>query len=55
MSSTTPAKTLLVKNAALLVTMDGQRREIKNGGLFIEDNLIKQVGPSDTLPQPTAR
>lgn len=31
--------------------MDGQRREIKNGGLFIEDNLIKQVGTSDTLPQ----
>jgi hypothetical protein len=41
----------LVKNAALLVTMDGERREIKNGGLFIEGNLIKQVGPSDTLPQ----
>lgn len=51
MSSTNPAKTLLVKNAALLVTMDGERREIKNGGLFIEDNLIKQVGPSETLPQ----
>ncbi len=31
--------------------MDGQRREIKNGGLYIEDNLIKQVGPTDTLPQ----
>ncbi len=51
MSSTNPVKTLLVKNAALLVTMDGERREIKNGGLFIEDNLIRQVGPSDTLPQ----
>lgn len=44
-------KTLLVKNAALLVTMDGERREISNGGLFIEDNLIRQVGPSDTLPE----
>ncbi|QHB27366.1 hydroxydechloroatrazine ethylaminohydrolase [Pseudomonas monteilii] len=51
MSSSTRKKTLLVKNAALLVTMDGERREIKHGGLFIEDNLIKQVGPSDTLPQ----
>ena len=40
------AKTLLVKNAELLVTMDGERREIRRGGLFIEDNLIKQVGPS---------
>lgn len=44
-------KTLLVKNAELLVTMDGERREIKRGGLYIEDNVIKQVGPSDTLPQ----
>jgi len=44
-------KTLLIKNAELLVTMDGQRREIKRGGLYIEDNLIKQVGPSDELPQ----
>ena len=45
------AKTLLVKNAELLVTMDGERREIRRGGLFIEDNLIKQVGPSESLPQ----
>ncbi|MBM7060749.1 8-oxoguanine deaminase [Pseudomonas sp. UL073] len=45
------AKTLLVKNADLLVTMDGGRREIKEGGLYIEDNLIKQVGPSHELPQ----
>ncbi|MDX2310629.1 8-oxoguanine deaminase [Pseudomonas sp. On1] len=44
-------KTLLVKNAELLVTMDGQRREIKRGGLYIEDNVIRQVGPSETLPQ----
>ena len=45
------AKTLLVKNAELLVTMDGERREIRRGGLFIEDNLIKQVGPGESLPQ----
>ncbi|UVE16312.1 8-oxoguanine deaminase [Pseudomonas sp. LS44] len=44
-------KTMLVKNADLLVTMDGGRREIKQGGLYIEDNLIKQVGPSAELPQ----
>lgn len=44
-------KTLLIKNAELLVTMDGERREIKRGGVYIEDNLIKQVGPSDELPQ----
>src|SRR5262245_41201843 len=45
------AKTLLIKNADLLVTMDGQRREIRQGGMFIEDNRIKQVGPSSELPQ----
>ena len=44
-------KTLLIKNAELLVTMDGERREIRRGGVYIEDNLIKQVGPSDELPQ----
>lgn len=43
-------KTLLVKNADLLVTMDGQRREITQGGLYVEDNLIVQVGPSAELP-----
>ena len=42
--------TLLIKNAALLVTMDGQRREIPDGGLFIRDGFIEQVGPSFELP-----
>lgn len=45
--------TLLVKNTAVLVTMDEQRREIVNGGLFIRDHVIEQVGPTDQLP-PTA-
>jgi cytosine/adenosine deaminase-related metal-dependent hydrolase len=42
--------TLLVKNAHVLVTMDGTRREISGGGLFARDGLIEQVGPSETLP-----
>jgi 8-oxoguanine deaminase len=42
--------TLLVKNAHILVTMDGARREIAGGGLFARDGLIEQVGPSETLP-----
>ena len=45
------AKTLLVKNAELLVTMDGERREIKQGGLYIVGNQIVQVGPSSELPE----
>ncbi|HKT96787.1 MAG TPA: 8-oxoguanine deaminase [Paraburkholderia sp.] len=43
-------KTLLVKNADMLVTMDDQRREIRSGGLFIEDNRIIAVGATQSLP-----
>jgi cytosine/adenosine deaminase-related metal-dependent hydrolase len=43
--------TLLVKNTAVLVTMDDQRREIKNGGLFVRNNVIEQVGPTSELPE----
>ena len=44
------SKTLLVKNATVMVTMDEKRREIQDGGLFIEDGVIKQVGPTSKLP-----
>lgn len=43
--------TLLVKNAAILVTMDGDRREIAGGGLFSRDGFIEQVGVSGDLPR----
>ncbi len=42
--------TLLVRHAALLVTMDDARREIAGGGLFARDGVIEAVGPSDALP-----
>src|SRR5689334_13015654 len=42
--------TLLVRNAAVLVTMDTQRREIVAGGLFARDGRIEQVGPTAELP-----
>lgn len=44
--------TLLVKNA-YLATMDDHQREIPEGGLFIRDGFIEQVGPTSGLP-PTA-
>jgi 8-oxoguanine deaminase len=44
-------KSMLVKNASVLVTMDKARREIKDAGMYIEDGEIKQVGPSSTLPK----
>lgn len=42
--------TLLVKHATLLVTMDEHRREIPDGGLFVRDGFLEQVGPTDQLP-----
>ncbi len=42
--------TLLLKHADLLVTMDAGRRRIPDGGLFVRDNEIVQVGPSAELP-----
>jgi cytosine/adenosine deaminase-related metal-dependent hydrolase len=41
--------TLLVKNAAILVTMDADRQEIQNGGMFVRDGWIEEIGPSETL------
>jgi cytosine/adenosine deaminase-related metal-dependent hydrolase len=43
-------RTLLLRNADVLVTMDEQRREISGGGLYVEENRIIAVGPGDTLP-----
>lgn len=43
--------TLLVKNAAVIVTMDDQRREIPQGAIFIRDGWIEEVGPSETITQ----
>ncbi|MEM9152859.1 MAG: amidohydrolase family protein, partial [Cyanobacteria bacterium P01_F01_bin.3] len=42
--------TRLVKNIHTLVTMDDERRELRNGALFIRDNVIEQVGTTDLLP-----
>ena len=43
--------TLLIRHARLLVTMDAQRREIEDGGVFVRDHVIEAVGPSAELPQ----
>jgi len=42
--------TLLVKHAELLATMDDHRQEIPDGGLFVKDGFIAQVGPTPELP-----
>jgi cytosine/adenosine deaminase-related metal-dependent hydrolase len=44
-------KTLLIKNARVIVTMDEKRREIDNGAVFVRGNVIEQVGQTSELPQ----
>ncbi|HZW20558.1 8-oxoguanine deaminase [Noviherbaspirillum sp.] len=44
-------KTLLIRHARVLVTMDDARREIADGAVFVRGNVIEQVGPSAELPQ----
>jgi cytosine/adenosine deaminase-related metal-dependent hydrolase len=40
-----------VKHATLLATMDDAGTRYEGGGLYAEDNVIRQVGPSAQLPQ----
>jgi 8-oxoguanine deaminase len=42
--------TLLVRHAAVLITMDDHRREIVDGGLFIRNGFIEQAGSTSELP-----
>jgi cytosine/adenosine deaminase-related metal-dependent hydrolase len=44
-------ETILIKNATLLVTMDGHRREIRDGGLFARNGFIEQIGSTEDLPE----
>src|SRR5256885_8790675 len=41
---------LLVRHATLLVSMDDADSRWADGGLYVEDNVIRQVGPTDALP-----
>jgi cytosine/adenosine deaminase-related metal-dependent hydrolase len=47
--------TLLAKNADMLVTMDGRRRELTNAGLFARDGMIVEVGLTAALPKTADR
>ncbi len=43
--------TLLVKNAAIIVTMDKNDRELRGAAIFCRDGFIEQIGPAAELPQ----
>ena len=42
--------TCLVRDADVLVTMDGARRELRGAGLYAVDGFIRQVGTTAELP-----
>src|SRR5438094_4772908 len=42
---------LLVKNATLLVSMDDTGSRWIDGGIYVVDNIIRQLGPTGELPQ----
>lgn len=42
--------TFLLQHASVLVTMDGRRREVADGGVFVRDRVIEQVGATSELP-----
>jgi 8-oxoguanine deaminase len=41
--------TLFLRNADVLVTMDGDRREIRDGALLVGDNVIRAAGTTDDI------
>ena len=43
-------RTLLAKGADVLVTMDGGRRELRGGSVYVEDNVIVALGAATALP-----
>lgn len=47
--------TLLIKNATVVATMDDERREIVDGGLFVHNNVIEQIGQTSELPSTADR
>ena len=43
--------TLLVKHASVLATMDDMKTEIVDGGIYVVDGFIEQIGPTADLPR----
>lgn len=44
-------RTLLLRNATLVATMDAQLTEIADGSVLVRDNRIAAIGPSASLPE----
>ena len=46
---------LLIQHADLIVSMDGNETRWIDGGIYVVDNVIQQIGPTDQLPQEADR
>ena len=46
-----PSRTLLVRDALAVATLNEQLGEIRNGAVFVRGNVIEWVGSSDAIPQ----
>ena len=44
------ARTLLIKHARVVATMDDARTELRDASVLVRGNLIEAVGPADALP-----
>lgn len=42
---------LLIQHADMIVSMDDDGRQWEDGGIYVEENVIRQIGPTDQLPQ----
>src|SRR5579863_6825082 len=42
---------LLIQNAALIVSMDDNDTRWSDGAIYVTDNVISQIGPTQQLPQ----
>jgi cytosine/adenosine deaminase-related metal-dependent hydrolase len=51
----TDAKTLLLADCGVVVTMDEARREIPGGAVFVRGGVIERVGPAGELPRDADR
>ncbi len=43
--------TCLLEHAALIVSMDDQDTRWSDGGIYVVDNVIQQIGPTESLPE----
>lgn len=46
---------LLIQHADVIVSMDDDDRRWEDGGIYIEENVIRQIGSTDQLPQTADR